>query len=381
MIIKARNTLPLDSERTLLTHSEASGVTALRWKNPNAAAANWGIQIGETGEEQTEVRVLSSDTPAGTAGTITAATDYEHPADIALYFIKYDQVVFQKSASGTSGAATSITNGTITSQADSEFTIFDDTGGVSTDAYKTLFRSSGLSSNSTVSDFITTAGFPYYSLGKLRQRVRDKLWNADFIKEDQMVDDWINEWVQEMTMTAVDVNEDYSLGTSDVAFGTSGTPQIALGTITDTNFKKIRRLWVTYNGQDFFRAQKTENPVIHQNQIFNTTHPHYYMYGDNVFGIEPSDTGTARLVTYNSGTTLNSDTDELPVYMRGYTKSFVDYAFSQALFKDQKFQQANVKEGIARNQLEKFKKELVPRNQSGQTMIDVVESIGEEIVF
>jgi len=129
MIIRARNILADDSPKTYLTNKESAGTNVLRWKNPNAFEASWAIQVGETGEEQTEVMILGTSTPAGTAGTLTANTLYEHPADTPLYAVKFDQIVFEQSTVGTAGTAVPLANGTITLQADHKFTQFDDTTG------------------------------------------------------------------------------------------------------------------------------------------------------------------------------------------------------------------------------------------------------------
>ena len=55
MIIKTTNNLTINAPRTYLTNPEVSGTNVIRWKNPNGFNASWAIQLGETGEEQTEV--------------------------------------------------------------------------------------------------------------------------------------------------------------------------------------------------------------------------------------------------------------------------------------------------------------------------------------
>ena len=62
--------------------------------------------------------------------------------------------------------------------------------------------------------------------------------------------------------------------------------------------------------------------------------------------------------------------------MRGYTKSFVDYGHAQALFKDQKIQEATMKIQEANQMMQKFKTEISPRNVTGVTLIDIVEDTG-----
>lgn len=376
MIIKAQNNLAVNAPRTYLTNLEVSGTNVLRWKNPNSAAASWAVQVGATGEEQSEIVLLNTATPAGTAGTLTANTLYEHPADTPLFFIKYDQVVFERSTSGTAGTATAMTNGTITYQADQAFTQFDDTSGSSTYAYKTLFRSSVLAVNSTESDWITSAGFTFYSLAKIRQRGLDKLVNSSYLPDTSIVDDWINEWKDEMSNAVISVNEDYAMGTVDVGFGTAG-----LGTITTADFVTPRRIDITYDSSTFYQSTKIYSKNYLPGQVFSATHPYHYWVGDTVLGVKPEQSGgTARITFYRFGTTMVNDTDLLPLPMRPFTKSFVDYVEAQALRKDSKPEwQAKLLE--AQGGKQDFVNKIVPRDQTGPDYIKVTEAITGEDYF
>lgn len=371
MIIKAKNNLTEEAQKTFLTHLESAGTNVLRWKNPNAFSASWAIQAGETGEEQTEIVLLGTATPSGTAGTLTANTLYEHPADTPLSAIKYNQLVFERSTAGTSGTATPITSGTITIQADSLYSQFDDTSGSPSYAYKTMFRSSVLAVNSAESDWII-ATVPFYAKMELRQRVKDKLWNASYVSDNE-VDDWLNEWLDEMNNTMVDVNEDYGLGSTSVAY--SGTAEF--GTITASDFKSVRRVWMTTNGVDHYQASKMEMTQFTPDEEFNSTNPKFFMYGDEVMGRRPNDvSGTAGVIYQKLAPHLDNDMDEIPLPMRAYTKSFVDYGLSQALFKDGKTTEATIKQSLAESAKEQFKTQLVPRSKTGATYVDIVESLG-----
>lgn len=372
MIIRAINNLPINAPKTYLSNPEVAGTNILRWKNPAGFNASWAIQVGETGEEQTEVVLLGSSTPAGTAGTLTANTLYEHPADTPIYAIKYDQIVFEVSSAGTAGTAAPLTNGTVTLQSDSLYSQFDDTTGSVSYAYKTYFRNSVLSVTTTESDWITPAGFSFYSLAKMRTRVQNKLVSAGYIKDDTIINDWINEWLEVMTNTVIDVNEDYAIGTTSVAFANN----IELGTITAADYKQNRRVWWV-DGTGTYTMTKMEETSFLPTQTFNSTVPFFYMQGDNIIGRKPTDTaGTMQINYYKLNTYLASDTDELPSPMRGYTKSFVDYAMAQALMKDSKTQEATAKESLAFSALGRFKAEMAPRSKTGPTYADIVEDVG-----
>lgn len=365
-IIQVKNNLHEFVQSTRLSFNEAAGTTITRVLNTDGLVTQWAIQIGETGYEQSEVLIGTS--ASGT--TIThPTTRYEHSADTPVYFIKYNQVVFQKSNTGTSGSATSITDGTVTYQADSTWTQFDDTAGASTDAYRTRFRNSALGSNTAQSDWITTGGFSFYSLAKIRERAKNKLWDASFLT-DQVIDEWINEWKDEMVTDLININEDYALGTVNVSFGTDG-----LGTITTGDFGQVRRVWINNSSG---RAQSTKMNIndFTPNQVFSGDYPHHAWLGDNVFVVKPEGPGTAELVFYRWGTTMVNDTDELPQPMRPYTKSFTDYVVANAFLKDGKPEEYKNKLIEASIGKQNFVLNSSPRDKTGPEFIDIVEPTG-----
>jgi hypothetical protein len=371
MIIRVRNTLDQIAPYSFLSTGEVSGAGTLRVQNISAYSASWAIQIGKTGEEKSEVKLLGTATPSGTSVILTGTINYDHPTDTPVYAIKYDQVVFERSTSGTSGTATPMTGGTITITSDSDYTQFDDTSGATTYAYRTYFRNSVTTENSSESDWMTSAGFSFYSLARMRDRTKAKLHSAGYIKTDDVIDNWINEWMEKMSNVAISVNKDYMIGTADYAFGTSG-----LGTITDTLFKEVRRIWITYNGSDYYQATKMDIIDFTPNETFNSSHPYFYYEGDNVFGIKPPESGgTARVTYYKYNALLTNDTDELPVVMRGYTKSFVDYALGNAYLLDDKDQKGAMFLKNADVELERFRNEITPRSKTGPQTINVTDSI------
>ena len=371
MIVKAANSLTIDAPKTYLSNAEAAGTTVYRVKNTTGLTNGWAVQIGETGQDRSEV-ILGTNT---NVGTITGATsDFEHPADLPVYFIKYNQVVFERSTAGTTGTATPMTNGTIEISADSPHTIFDDTTGSVSYAYKTYFRNSTLAVNSTESDWIVITP-TFYSLSVVRDRVKSKLWNSEFVT-DNTIDDWINEWKDEMTNALVSVNEDYAIGTVGVGFGTNG-----LGTVTTTDFKQPRKMEITYDGGvTYTLSTKQHLNEFDPNQTYLSSHPYHNWQGDNIFKVQPADSGgTAVVYFYRLGTPMVNDTDELPFPMRGYTKSFVDYGLGQAYQKEgNKPTEAQAKFNEANLQKAMFVNQSTPRDKTSTEMISLVENISSE---
>jgi hypothetical protein len=374
MIINQTNNLHIGVSKTRLSYGESAGTSIIRWENPAGFSPSWAIQLGEIGEEQSEVVILGTSAVAGgTSGSLTGTTLYEHPTDTPIYAIKYNQVVFEVSTTGTAGTAAPITGGTITYQADSPFTAFDHPTGVSTYAYRTYFQNSVLAVNTTESDWLTSAGYSFYSLAKLRQRIKSKMWDSSFIVQDTDIDDWINEYREQMINEVIKINEDYALGTENVALASNGK-----GTLSASDFVSARRIWVTYNGVDKFQSTKMNVNDFNNDEQFSTVHPYHYWEGDSTLGVKPASVGTAELVFYRFGNILVNDTDELPLPMRPFTTGFVEYGLGNALFRDGKITESDRKMQAAEKIKQDFVNKVVPRDKTGPTQIDIVEPISGE---
>ncbi len=312
MLLRVNNLQTVNTPQTFLSNSEVGGTNVIRWKNPNGFNPSYAVQIGATGQEQAEIVLLGTATPAGTAGTLTANTLYPHPADTPVFAIKFDQLVFEVSTAGTAGTAAPLTNGTVTIQADQPFTQFDDTTGSASYGYRTYFRNSVLNTTSIESDWITSTGFSYYSLGKMRQRVQDKLVSASYLPDPSLINDWINEWLEIMTNAAIAVNSDYNMGTSSI------TTNNGMGTITQGDFKQLRRAWFV-SGSGTVQMQQQDSNSFSPNQIFNSTTPFFSWQGDTVLEIKPPDmSGSIVFEYYKLNPILVNDTDELPPCDRVY---------------------------------------------------------------
>jgi len=376
MQITVRNLQADLAQTTYLTQLESLGTTTLHVKNANGfGGASWAVQLGKTGEEQAEICVLSTGVPSGTTLTLATASVFDHSTDTPIYAVKYDKVIFKRSTTGTAGTAVAFTDSTISITPDNEFTQIDDTSGAAAYAYKASYYSSILDVESTDTGWLPTTGYEFYALGKLRERIKNKLFSTNFIGDDTVIDEWINEYLELMTNAAIKVNQDFNIGTCNVAF--SGTAE--LGTITNPDFKKIRRVWITTgNDESFFEARKMELTSFKPKQIFNNTLPYFYMQGDTALGRRPNDTsGTALVHYYKLNPVLVDDSDLLPFPMRGYTSGFVNYALAQALYKDNKPNDAQLREAYANKAIIDFVNEMTPRSMSGESYINIVEQVGD----
>lgn len=366
--LKIANNLTVNAPYSYLTNKIVSGASTIPVDNINQFTVNYAIQIGQTGEERSEI--LTPGTVSGTSLVTAATARFDHPTDTPVYSIKFDQAIFKRSTSGTSGTATALTDGTINITPDSTFTQFDDQTSAAGYAYKVQYRNSTTGSVSEESDWIVIGGYAMYQLGRLRQRMTDKLQSAGFIKDPQTINDWINEWGEEMNNAVVKVNKDYSIGTVDVSIGSDG-----LGTITDLTYKDIRRIWITQDGTNFFPATKRDINRIYPNTTYNQTIPYYSWRGDNVFEISPNQAGTARLLFYTLFTEMTNDDDLLPVSMRGYTNSFVNYALAQAYYLDSQDQKGDRFLSFANSSKSTFVSEITPRAETGVVSLDIVDEV------
>lgn len=371
MIIKVKNVLDQDAPVTQLTQSVNSG-TNLYVQNINQFSASGAVQIGKTGEERAEIKMLNGTTPAGTQLQLTSAVSFAHPEDTPVYYTKFDQVVIKRSTSGTAGAATPL--GTVSITPDSLHTIYDDTNGASSYAYKASYRNSVSGDESVDSDWLTQSGYTFYSLAKIRERIKNKLFSANFIKNDEQIDQWINEWLEEMNNAAVNVNQDYSLGTADYAFDSEG-----YGTITGSDYKSVRKLEVTRDGQQYVTGTHIQLIDYDTDDIYYSSEPRYYYLGDNVFRIVPPESGGTVRITYSKLiTVLENETDELPVSMRSFTKTFTDYALSQAHMFDEKYDAGDRFLQSAEMGKQNFISQITPRDRSGPQMMHVEESLSTD---
>lgn len=370
MIIKIKNTQTLDAQKTVLVASPSASGTALSVKNIAGFTNGWYAQIGETGGEKSEIKAVNG-VPSGSVVPVVALS-FTHPIDSPVYSIKYDQVVFKCSTSGTAGTATALTGGTVSITPDWEYTQFDHTTGSAIYAYKSCYRDSVAGAVSPDSSWLTSSGYSQYSLVKMRERIKGKLNNQNVLDSD--LDDWINEWLETMNNAAIAVNEDYAIGTTSVTF--SGTAQE--GTITDEDFKFIRKVEYTETGE-YYVALKTDLASIHPTDIYSSTRPFYYMKDARIIGRLPhSNNGTAQITFYKILDRLIDDTDELTAPLRSYSNSFVKWGVAQAKRKENEFAEASRLEISALNDLERFKADITPRNKSGSTFIDFVQDIEEE---
>lgn len=375
MIINLSNDLTKQqaNQITYLASGITAGGSVLPVKNPAGFNANWAVQIGQTGEEGAEI--VNPNSIGGTSFTIGTNSShsagtflFSHAQDTPLYQIHYDQFILYRSTSGTSGPFSSIATVSITP--DSLFTQYDDTTGVAGGAYYAQYYNSLNGDLSGSSSIFQPGGPTYYSLQKIRQRIKDKLYSAGFIRDDTIITDWINEAYEQLVNAAIKVNQGYLLGTAQYGFGTAG-----YGTITDSLFKQAVKMEVTYDGASYIPSTEVALRSFTESDFFNAYAPRHAWIGETVFEILPHNTpGTVKVTYATRFTPLVNDTDELTQTLKAYTTAFVEYGLAQAYGLDQKSEYDKHMQVYELNKAN-FIAEITPRDQTGAKMIDIGESV------
>lgn len=377
MYVKVRNLLDQSASFSYLSNGEVTGAGTLRVKNINSFTPSSALQVGKTKEETAEIVMPGTAVISGSALVLTGTTRFDHPTDTPVYNIRFDQVIFKVSTVGTSGTAVAWTNSTVNITPDSEYTQIYDTSGASTYAYKAAYYNSVTTEQSSDSDWIVPTGQSPYSLAKMRERIKRKLTSSNYIQSDDIINDWINEWLEKMTNTAIDVNRDYLLGSESI-FLASGKE---MGTVTSIDFKELRKMQVV-TASGTATASRMNITDFRADQVFTESLPQFYWKGDTVFGEKPTDNNRTVVIDYyKRSPILVNDNDEIPVSMQNYTKSFIDYGYAQACFLDQKDDKGYSFINMANAELAQFKQEIAPRWKTGTQYVLVVSPLSSEDDF
>ncbi len=192
MVITAYNTETDDLERSFLSNSISAGATDLVVKNNDRFAASQRVQIGELGREKTEVVTVGSVT-GGTGVTVSALT-FPHSADDPVYVLRFDQVKFYRSTTGSDGTYTLISTQALDVDNDTLTTTYDDTVGLATYFYKVSYYNSVSTLESSLSDPVLGSGYTRGAVGfmidEVLREVADE--NEMFTSRTELLG-WFNE--------------------------------------------------------------------------------------------------------------------------------------------------------------------------------------------
>lgn len=191
MLVTAYNPTLEELEKTYLDKAIAAGTTTLNVKNASNFANNDRILIGEMGREKSEIVTVS----ATTDDTITTgATLYSHNADAPIYRLRYDQVKFYRSTTGSDGTYSLLSTVDMDVDQAELTTLYDDTTGVSTYYYKVAYYHSISTLESSQSDPVPGSGYLRGTAGFLIDEILIETGdtNEEYVKRSEIYG-WLNE--------------------------------------------------------------------------------------------------------------------------------------------------------------------------------------------
>ncbi len=370
MLISISNNIPDNPlvQSSYLQSSLAAGGTTSVVRNTDPFSTQRAVQLGKTGEAQSEILIVSG-APAGGTVNFSGTARFPHAIDTPMWDIHYDKLVIKRSTVGTAGTATALA--TVNLEPSQLYTDYDDSSGVATYAYKTAYYNSVSTDVSSDSDWFVPGGPSFYSLQKIRSRIKGALANASFLTDDTIINDWINEWVEQETNLAIKVNEGYSVGTAQYSFGTVG-----LGTITEPLFKNANKVEYSTDGVNFVASREISQNRFSTGDIYSGLAPRHAWTGDTTFQVLPQgSSGTARFSLSLMFTPLVNEADNLPQFLRAYTTGCVEYGLYRAYDSDLKDDVADKHYQKFLGQEKKFEVQITPRDYSGPDFIDFVEEL------
>lgn len=202
MVITSYNSTTEQLEKTFLTQPVSAGVTSLTVKNNNKLAANDRIMVGEMGLEKTEILTVTS--VSGGTAVVSGATVFSHDADDPIYQLRFDQVKFYRSTTGSTGTYTLLTTVAMDVDNAEKITTYDDTTGVSTYYYKISYYHSISTLESSLSDPVPGTGYARNTVGYLVDEVLRLVGDDnEKITDRTEIIGWMNDCSDDMLSRAV----------------------------------------------------------------------------------------------------------------------------------------------------------------------------------
>ncbi len=187
MLVKTRNPIETCQEISSVSGVASAGDSALIILNNEGYAANDYIVIRKIGDEQAELRQVSSVSGAGTLN-LSSTTSFSHPVGTSVFTIKYNQVEVSRKTSKSGDWAVLTTIGL---EVDEDFTIYDDTSGQTTHFYRTRLKNSQTGQFSGYSGIIPGTGFSTRAVkpmvDSVLERTNDR--NAEFTTRKMVLND------------------------------------------------------------------------------------------------------------------------------------------------------------------------------------------------
>lgn len=178
MIINAFNPETTNLEKSFLLNPYSVGTTSILAKNSDRFATNDRLMLGEMGQEKTEVVTVSSVSADGNT-IVVGATVFSHSADDPVYRLRFDQVKFYRSTTGSTGTYSLLSTQNLDVDNADLQTIYDDTSGTSSYYYKTTVYHSISTVESAFSDPIQGSGWRREQVGYIIDEILQEVGDAN----------------------------------------------------------------------------------------------------------------------------------------------------------------------------------------------------------
>lgn len=320
---------------TYITAKALSAQAVLLVQNASEFSVNDFVVVGNSTEELSEIRKISI--ISGKTITLSANLNNTHSENTKITIIKYDQVKFYK-ADSFDGTYNLVSTKDIS--IDERWTLYDESGALSTDYFKIRYYNSQTTDLSVFSDAITSGGFPDYALISIQDAFLEEAQDTKQKKYSRAaISRWVNDCKNDAFNKLAETNEKYNQGYQEISL-VDGTAEYPL----EEDFKKEQMVQVSYDGTQYERARKQELENTDPNREYLEKEPRWYFRNYKI-GIRPTPTtsnGKIKLWYEAHPVDLKNDSDELPRPLNRYMDMVFNYLWYRALRQDKKFSEARI---------------------------------------
>lgn len=327
MRIRAINPDVSRSPKSFLSTAVVATGTTLTVKNSSPFATNDYVQVGEIGNERTEI-VLASAVPDNTSLTV-GALKFPHGVDTPIYQLRYNRVRFYRS---TNDGVTYSLLATVDIQPDSLVTIYNDPNPGAAYYYKVSYYNSTTTTESDKSAGLIATGYTTYSLKKIEDQVLVLYPDREerFIKRED-IKDWINERYLMVQQDVRELDHGYFLtdNTSSPTSLTNGTSKYLL----PNNYLGTKKLEIAYDGANYYRLMPLDIREQHNQTTWSKTEPVYDFVGNYLYFQPTPDSSSGKYKHwYYYWDELDLMTDELDQAVRPFKEVLVMHALAKACY-------------------------------------------------
>lgn len=309
---------PAKNVKSYLTSAVSTAATTLAVANTEGYTVNRYVQIGETGSEQTELKLLSA--IGSTTSLTTAALSFGHSAQTPVYEMRYNQFRIYRTRLGSTSLLM-----TINIQAGGFQTVYTDTGTLTGDTYSVSYYNATTGDETPTTGQVATTGAASNSLYSLRTRFRNKWQDSTKRFSDDILNSFANEIIRDMYYAAQE--EDQNYGLVGPVTNTTGT-DLSDGTGTtfaiDATTRIYKWLFVSYNGGSYkTKAYLEDIRNFDPNHTYNQSYPTYTFTGSQII-IRPSGCTGISYYHYPILTELSADTDLPPAPLSSFADVIIE---------------------------------------------------------